>query len=257
MQRKKLLIAVPALAGLAWLLWPGVSPADQAAAARAALAAASASAVVNTGLRDLFEAPRGGAAGYAPTAGETPTDAPAPGQRLAGLASGAASAADGVEALDPEEKARQEADRRLGYHIAERYYQMNLATLREQAQRGDWQALTHLAERYLFQLDGHPNQPDHEPGFAYREAARQALEQAYLRGNLHAPAMLSESFLQDRQAGEAAAWNLLARRVGDTLSADWFLKTKDYQQLSEGDKAAAQRRADQLWAQMEERRGKR
>lgn len=254
MQRTKLLIAGSALAGLAWWLWPGASAADEAAAQRAAALAAMPASAANTGLRDLFEAPRQGRVGMSPAASETPVDVQAPAQRAAGLAQAAASVGGGAEPADPQELARQEQDRKLGYHIAERYYLMSLSALREQAQRGDWQALTHLAERYMFQLEGHPNQPDHEPGFDYREAARQALEQAYLRGNLHAPAMLSESFLQDRQAVEAAAWNLLARKVGDTLSADWFLKTKDYQRLGEAEKAEAQRRADQLWTQMEARK---
>ncbi|AUH50951.1 hypothetical protein CXB49_09060 [Chromobacterium sp. ATCC 53434] len=131
---------------------------------------------------------------------------------------------------------------------------MSLAELREQARLGNPQALTHLAERYLFQLDGHPREPDYEPGFRYRDEAREALQQAYAQGNAHAAAMISESYLLDKQVDEAAAWNLVARRAGDALSADWFLKTKDYQAMGDQQKAAAAQRADQLWKTLQQRK---
>ncbi|WP_139165617.1 hypothetical protein [Chromobacterium amazonense] len=155
-----------------------------------------------------------------------------------------------------EEKARKQQLRKLGYQIDARYYRMSLAELREQARHGDPQALTHLAERYLFQLDGHPREPDYESGFHYREEAREVLQQAYAAGNAHAAAMISESYLLEKQPEEAAAWNVVARRAGDALSADWFLKTKDYQALTEQQKTAAALRADQLMQALRQRKAK-
>lgn len=154
----------------------------------------------------------------------------------------------------PVERERKQQLRKLGYMIDARYYQMSLADLRMAASRGDPQALTHLAERYLFQLDGHPREPDYETDFRYREEAREALQQAYARGNLHAAAIISESYLLDKQPEEAAAWNLVARRSGDTLSADWLLKTKDYQALTDQQKASAAQRASQLWQSLQRRK---
>ncbi|MEO3961263.1 hypothetical protein [Chromobacterium piscinae] len=154
----------------------------------------------------------------------------------------------------PVERERKQQLRKLGYMIDARYYQMSLADLRMAASRGDPQALTHLAERYLFQLDGHPREPDYEADFRYREEAREALQQAYARGNLHAAAIISESYLLDKQPEEAAAWNLVARRSGDTLSADWLLKTKDYQALTDQQKASAAQRASQLWQSLQRRK---
>ncbi|WP_152526922.1 hypothetical protein [Pseudogulbenkiania ferrooxidans] len=154
----------------------------------------------------------------------------------------------------PAERERKQQLRKLGYMIDARYYQMSLADLRMAASRGDPQALTHLAERYLFQLDGHPREPDYEADFRYREEAREALQQAYARGNLHAAAIISESYLLDKQPEEAAAWNLVARRSGDTLSADWLLKTKDYQALTDQQKASAAQRASQLWQSLQRRK---
>ncbi|UTH73203.1 hypothetical protein [Chromobacterium sp. IIBBL 290-4] len=154
------------------------------------------------------------------------------------------------------EKARKLQLRKLGYQIDARYYRMRLSDLREQASRGDPQALTHLAERYLFQLDGHPREPDYEPGFRYREEAREALQQAYAQGNAHAAAMISESYLLEKKPEDAAAWNLVARRSGDDLSADWFLKTKDYQALTDQQKTAAAERADQLMQSLQQRKAK-
>jgi hypothetical protein len=152
------------------------------------------------------------------------------------------------------ERQRKLALRKLGYQIDARYYRMSLTQLRELAKQGNVQALTHLAERYLFQLDGHPSEPDYEAGFSYREEAREALQQAYALGNMHAAAMISESYLLERQPQEAAAWNLVARRSGDALSADWFLKTKDYQALTDQQKAAAGQRADQLMQALQQRK---
>lgn len=163
----------------------------------------------------------------------------------------------GAGAAAPEtaqERERRLQLRKLGYQIDMRYYRMSLAELREAAKRGDAQALTHLAERYLFQLDGHPREPDYEAGFPYREQARQALRQAFTQGNVHAAAMISESYLLDKQPQQAAAWNLVARRAGDELSADWFLKTKDYQAMSDAQKAAAARAAEQLWHALQSRK---
>lgn len=136
--------------------------------------------------------------------------------------------------------------KRLGYEIDSRYYAMNLADLRRAARERDPQALVHLAERYLFQLDGRPG-PDFDPQFPYRESAREALQQAFTLGNAHAAAMVSESLLQEQKVQEAAAWNLVARRAGDTLSADWFIRTEDYRRLSPEQREQAAQRAEQLW----------
>ena len=46
----------------------------------------------------------------------------------------------------------------------------------------------------------------------------------------------------------------MARRSGDTLSADWLLTTKDYLQLNEAQRNEATRMADNLWAELEARR---
>ena len=124
------------------------------------------------------------------------------------------------------ERQRKQQLRQLGYAIDERLYRPPLAELRKLAAAGNVQALTHLAERYLFELDGKPQRPDFEPGTRYREEARAALQQAYQLGNRHAAAMISESYLLEKQPLEAAAWNLVARRAGDALSADWFLTTR-------------------------------
>jgi len=82
----------------------------------------------------------------------------------------------------------------------------------------------------------------------------EALRQAYVRGNLHAASIISESYLLEKRPLDAAAWNLVARRSGDTLSADWLLKTKDYQQLNDAQRSEATRMADSLWADLEARR---
>ncbi|MGC0151644.1 hypothetical protein ACPRNU_04215 [Chromobacterium vaccinii] len=226
--------AVGAAVAAAWLWQPGRSGAS-AASLRAPAAVADGAAAAKTAAAGR------GADGLSFAVGGNP------GQ----LGQGAAAA---PQPETPAEKARKEQMRKLGYQIEARYYRMSLAELREQARLGNPQALTHLAERYLFQLDGHPREPDYEPGFRYRDEAREALQQAYAQGNAHAAAMISESYLLDKQVDEAAAWNLVARRAGDALSADWFLKTKDYQAMGDQQKAAAAQRADQLWKTLQQRK---
>lgn len=142
----------------------------------------------------------------------------------------------------------------LGYLIEERYYKMSLQDLHNATKKGDAQALTHLAERYLFELDGHPQAPGFQPGFNYREAARALLQDAFTLGNSHAAAMVSESYLTDRQILDAAAWNLVAKRVGDKLSADWFTTTADYQALSPQQLQSVTQRSEQIWQQLLARR---
>lgn len=246
--------ALGAFALLAWY-WQDERAEQQRQEAQAAAEAAqrAADAGKNTGLRDLFSPMPQGAAASASTGTASSTD---PWQ----LAQRADAMAPGTEQTLPETPEQQALNaqlRQLGYHIDERYYQMPLAALRQAAANRDRQALTHLAERYLFALDGKPQEPDYEPGFAYRDAARDALQQAYLQGNLHAAAMISEAFLQERRPTDAAAWNLIAQRSGDKLSADWFLGTRDYQQLSDAQKQDALRQADQIWAELEARKRQR
>ncbi|MDT8999778.1 hypothetical protein RQP53_10910 [Paucibacter sp. APW11] len=245
--------ALGAAALLVWY-WQDEQAEQQRLAAQQAAEAAqrAADAGKNTGLRDLFATP-------APASSASGTQSGDAWQAL--NAAAAQHSGEPGEAAEPklepetaEQLALNDSLRRLGYHIDERYYRMPLAELRRTAASNDRQALTHLAERYLFALDGKPTEPEFEPGFAYRDAARQALQQAYLAGNLHAAAMISEAYLIERRPTDAAAWNLIAQRVGDKLSADWFLTTRDYQQLSDEQKQLAARQADTIWAQLEARK---
>ncbi len=170
-----------------------------------------------------------------------------------GPAGGPDAASDGTAPapLPPAEVAANEALRQLGYYIDQRYYRMDVASLRKAAAGNDVQALTHLAERYMFELDGHPQAPGFEPGFPYLQAARDALQAAYALGNLHAAAMLSESFLVEKRPIDAAAWNLIAQRSGDKLSAEWFQRTEDYQRMTGEQRTKASLMADGLWAALQ------
>ena len=251
-------VALLATGLFAWWQWDEAATEQQRLAAEQAKEAAAALAASQAGdpaygLRDLFGAvdrplPRGPAASGAPASSSNPW-------QLAQASTAMAEAGGSAPPdLSPEDKAVNEQLRRLGYQIDARYYRMPLGQLRQAAAAKDVQALTHLAERYLFALDGKPQEAEHEPGFPYREAARSALTEAYLRGNRHAAAMISETFLLEKKPLDAAAWNLIARRAGDELSADWFLKTQDYVQLGDAGRQQAAEKAEALWAQLESRK---
>lgn len=263
--RPALLIAGTCLAaGCAYLLWQSgdASPAGRGPlqAASPVAAGASMSKAANP---SPVAVPSGGNGLSAGSLLAAPFASSSAGPAIAGaaLASTAGQGQDGAAPGDPTppplsaaDKAANDALRQLGYFVHERYYQMGLEALRKAAATQDVQALTHLAERYMFEFNGHPQAQGYEPGFAYMQAAREALQSAYVLGNRHAAAMLSESYLMERQAVDAAAWNLVAQRSGDKLSADWFLTTEDYRRLTEAQRHQATRTADQLWAALQARK---
>lgn len=136
--------------------------------------------------------------------------------------------------------------KKLGYVIDESYMHMSLGALRAQAQGHDAEALTHLAERYLFDLAGNPEKPGFDSNIDYPNAARSALQEAFVLGRPHAAAMISESLLTEGRVIEAAAWSLVAEQAGDSLSADWFKQTADYKTLDAAQLADAQRMFESL-----------
>ncbi|HLO93738.1 MAG TPA: hypothetical protein VK195_05425, partial [Burkholderiaceae bacterium] len=131
------------LASWYWLDEREAARAEEAQA-RAQAETAQRNAGLNTGLADLFR----------PLPASEAQAAAAKGQQvwLAAGQGGSPGSVPGmpppdIQAETPQQRAEMEALRKLGYHIEQRYYQMSLAELRQAADGGDRQALTHLAER--------------------------------------------------------------------------------------------------------------
>lgn len=143
------------------------------------------------------------------------------------------------EVIPPEEAARRKKMEALGYMVPPAYYNKNLATLRDMARQGDAYALVHLGEKYYFELNGQKANPEYDPAMDYPAAAKKSFSEALAVGNIRSAGIISELYLQENNAVDAYAWHLLSRRLGDSISAEWFEKTTTYANLSEQQKQQA------------------
>lgn len=150
------------------------------------------------------------------------------------------------DVISPEEAARRKKMEQLGYMVPADYYQKNLATLRQLAQRGDAYALVHLGEKYYFELNGQKSNPEFDPAINYPDAAKKSFSEALAVGNIRSAGIISEIYLQENNAVDAYAWHLLSKRLGDDISAAWFEKTALYASLSEQQKLQAQSKLPDL-----------
>lgn len=259
MRTAALIVGACVAAAGVYALWPrGDAASSGQAGSSAASGAAGGTSAGGASSTSLAAAPVGTGMPSRTLLSALPASAVDPAITSAGLPAAAGQTLAAGASPDPTppplsaaDKAANDALRQLGYFIDERYYKMGLDALRKAAATQDVQALTHLAERYLFEFNGHPQAQGYEPGFPYMQAARDALQSAYVLGNRHAAAMLSESYLMERQPVDATAWNLVAQRSGDQLSADWFLTTDDYQRLTDAQRQQATQAANRLWAALQ------
>jgi hypothetical protein len=144
------------------------------------------------------------------------------------------------EIVSPEEAARRKKMEKLGYMVPPDYYTKNLDSLRQLAQRGDAFALVHLGEKYYFELNGQRSNPEFDPAMNYPDAAKKSFSEALAVGNIRSAGIISEIYLQENNAVDAYAWHLLSKQLGDSISAEWFEKTKLFASLSEQQKQQAQ-----------------
>ncbi len=162
----------------------------------------------------------------------------------------AASAAS-VTAPEPEiisaaEAARRQKMEKLGYMLPPDYYRKDLASLKKLAKTGDGFAMMHLGERYYFELNGQPQHPDYDAKLDYRDLARQEFMASLVAGKVRPAGIISELYLQEHNVVDAYAWHLLSDKLGDSISAEWFKRTRDYQALTENDKQLAQARLAEI-----------
>ena len=147
-------------------------------------------------------------------------------------------------------KARHQQLIALGYMVPPSYYQQNLATLKKSAAAGDAFAMVHLGEKYYFELNNQPDNPDFDPSENYPGAAKSMLSAAVVAGNKRAAGMIAELYLQEQNIVDAYAWNLLSERLGDNISVAWFRGTEPFLNMSEAEKQSGQAKAGRLVASM-------
>lgn len=148
-------------------------------------------------------------------------------------------AAPEKEVISPEEAARRKKMAALGYMVPPAYYSKNLATLKEMARQGDAYALVHLGEKFYFELNGQKNNPEYDPAMDYPAAAKKSFSEALAAGNIRSAGIISELYLQENNVVDAYAWHLLSKKLGDSISAEWFEKTAAHASLSEQQKQQA------------------
>jgi hypothetical protein len=176
----------------------------------------------------------------------SPFAAAAPNAKPASGTAGKPALAPEPETVPPEEGARRKKMQQLGYLVPPDYYQKSLATLRQLAASGDAYAMVHLGEKYYFELNGQPNNPDYQSGVDYPAAAKQAFSGALAAGNIRSAGIIAELYLQENNPIDAYTWHLLSKRLGDSISAEWFEKTTLFANLSQAQKQAGQGRLPNL-----------
>ncbi|ABC33303.1 conserved hypothetical protein [Hahella chejuensis KCTC 2396] len=141
----------------------------------------------------------------------------------------------------------------MGYLIPPELHSYNLTTLESLATQGDTNAMVHLGERYLYFIKDNPRHPDFRKNVNYPALAKSYFGEALKRGHKHAAAILSEAYFSEDRMVEAYAWNLVAEKLGDQLSVDWFRSTDKYQTLSDAQKAQADLMAKLYEKQLKDR----
>lgn len=166
----------------------------------------------------------------------------------AATTSAAGNAAPEPEVVPPAEAARRKKMKELGYMIPTEYYKKDVRSLRELARNGDPYAMVHLGEKYYFELSGAKQHPEFDPSMDYTQAARESFTGALAAGNIRSAAIISETYIQENNAVEAYAWHLLSEQLGDSISAEWFKRTKLYAGISEQEKQQARAKLPELIA---------
>ncbi|MDW5416105.1 hypothetical protein R6242_05915 [Iodobacter sp. CM08] len=157
------------------------------------------------------------------------------------------------EVIGPEEAARRKKMEALGYMVPADYLTKDLQSLKKMAKAGDAYAMVHLGEKYYFELNKNPENPDYDPQTDYANQAKSTFKDALVAGNIRSAAIISELYLQENNLVDAYAWHLISDRLGDSISADWFRSTKVYTEASEQLKQAAKAKLPVLIAELDSR----
>jgi hypothetical protein len=157
------------------------------------------------------------------------------------------------ELISPEEAARRKKMEALGYMVPADYLTKDLQSLKKLAKSGDAYAMVHLGEKYYFELNKNPENPDHDPQTDYANQAKSTFKDALVAGNIRSAGIIAELYLQENNLVDAYAWHLISDRLGDSISADWFRSTKVYTEASDQLKQAAKAKLPVLIAELDGR----
>jgi hypothetical protein len=157
------------------------------------------------------------------------------------------------EVISPEEAARRKKMEALGYMVPADYLTKDLQSLKKLAKSGDAYAMVHLGEKYYFELNKNPENPDYDPQTDYANQAKSTFKDALVAGNIRSAGIISELYLQENNLVDAYAWHLISDRLGDSISADWFRTTKVYTEASDQLKQAAKAKLPVLIAELDSR----
>jgi hypothetical protein len=157
------------------------------------------------------------------------------------------------EIISPEEAARRKKMEALGYMVPADYLTKDLQSLKKLAKSGDAYAMVHLGEKYYFELNKNPENPDYDPQTDYANQAKSTFKDALVAGNIRSAGIIAELYLQENNLVDAYAWHLISDRLGDSISADWFRTTKVYTEASDQLKQAAKAKLPVLIAELDSR----
>ena len=141
----------------------------------------------------------------------------------------------------------------MGINTPDAYYVMSLHELRERAEKKDVMALLQLAVQYGAETSDLEGEAGYDPAIDPRKEQKKYLIAAVNAGHIHSAAILARLYAQENNAVDAYAWHLLAERLGDSSGSTWGRET--FARLSYASRQAAEKRAQELFSQANQRFG--
>ena len=113
---------------------------------------------------------------------------------------------------------------------------VSVDVLKSMVAEGDRSATEYLGQKYLYEINQKKDHPDYEEGVDYLAESRSLFLKALILGDKHAASSMGESYLKEDKILEADAWFLIAEKLGDIATVEWYRSSELYKNLTESDK---------------------
>ena len=112
------------------------------------------------------------------------------------------------------------------------YFEMGIKQLSQLAESGDAFAMLQLGERYWSEADNLAYDPDANLRDDPRKIAARYFESAFHGGAINIPVVLSRRAFESGDIIEAAAWDIMARHIGQNANGDLYARSNAFSNLS-------------------------
>ena len=128
----------------------------------------------------------------------------------------------------------------------EDYFNMGIKQLSGLAESGDSFAMLQLAERYWSEADNLASDPDARVNEDSHKIAISYFEAAFRGGVLNIPVVLGKRAFESGDIIEAAAWDIMARHMGQNANSDFYARNNAFSNLSTAQMQAVGVRAKEI-----------